>query len=801
MRKRPMLLLACVAALAILFSVYRKWYLPVLAFLLLIYGAERLFRGRDYARLLARSVCIVFVFGITFFHMETELDRRAYERAHIRAGDEVLLQGKIYKKEFKNDSILYYLKDCYAVCVTDDEQSSSQKIPCNRVLLYLDADVNSIGEILLLQGKMNMFSQPVNEGQFDSRAYYETLKIDYCMYAPQIVKSAGRVQWLGEKLCQWKMRLHRVYLERMKEPYGGVLSAMILGEKADFDKDIRQLYQSSGISHITAISGMHLTLVGMSLYRFLCRRRAGYWFSFACSLSVLLLYVQLSGGAVSTYRALGMLGLTMLAQAVGRGYDMLNALGLTIMVLLWENPFWLGNTGFQFSVAAILGIAIVCSSITVEGADESGQTEQSNAGGRKFVNSILSGAGIWLTTLPIVAYYYYEIPTYAIIVNLLVLPFVKWMFGFGIAGGLIGIFFPHAASIVLLPAQWILQFYDRVAELFLKLPHAQVITGSPGISKIVCYYLVLLLLCGIWFYFRKGYKKRFAGIALLLFVLLTGKRRAFEVDILDVGQGDGIYICTQTGESLFVDGGSSSVNQVGSSRILPFFKYKGVAEIDYWFISHADTDHVSGLIEILESGYEIHYLVAAMAVQEDAAMKEVVSLAGQYGTEVIWLSSGDTLAFPADTITCLAPDAAIQEQGADSNDLSLVFLYENEDFRGLFTGDISSEAELDLLGQCEADKTGIDFYKVAHHGSKYSNSGQFLEYWSPRIAVISCSATNRYGHPSEEAIARIQQVNAGVYCTMNTGQVKLYIDKEGECAVWTMKNGDEVVPNNQKRDH
>jgi competence protein ComEC len=229
-------------------------------------------------------------------------------------------------------------------------------------------------------------------------------------------------------------------------------------------------------------------------------------------------------------------------------------------------------------------------------------------------------------------------------------------------------------------------------------------------------------------------------------------------------------------------------------------------------VSHADSDHISGLEEVIESGYRIDYLVVAKAAVELSDMDALVALARSYQIQILTIQENDTFKFDGDTLTCLYP--AADSQSADKNDLSLVLLYENENFSALFTGDISSEVEQKLLkseailtlgtgaskaglsevGLSEAESSeaglseigfseaGIDFYKAAHHGSRYSNSSEFLEALTPKIAAISCSSTNNYGHPSVEAVSHMESVGAEVYYTMKSGQIKVTLE-EGEVHV------------------
>lgn len=246
-----------------------------------------------------------------------------------------------------------------------------------------------------------------------------------------------------------------------------------------------------------------------------------------------------------------------------------------------------------------------------------------------------------------------------------------------------------------------------------------------------------------------------------------------------VGQGVGAILQTKEGYHLFVDGGSSNVGKVGTYRILPFLKYKGVKRIDCWVVSHTDEDHISGLREILSSGYPVEYLAVAEQMPRDENWEELEALAEDAGTKVVWLGRGDIWHFGNATFTALHPgetEDAFGGQSVDKNEESLVLFYQEDDFAGVFTGDIGAAQEEEILTWLQKTKTGadvqkIDFYKAAHHGSRYSNSTGFLEALAPEIALVSCSRTNRYGHPSKEAVGHMQQAGSQVYYTMESGRL------------------------------
>jgi competence protein ComEC len=260
-------------------------------------------------------------------------------------------------------------------------------------------------------------------------------------------------------------------------------------------------------------------------------------------------------------------------------------------------------------------------------------------------------------------------------------------------------------------------------------------------------------------------------------VFLLPARQTFEVDMLDVGQGDGIFFQSEEGVTCFVDGGSTTVSSVGTYRILPFLKYKGIRKIDYWFVSHTDEDHVSGLKEALEAGYQIKNLVFSETMKEDnEALEALCQLAEEQNCNLVFLSQGDKITTDTMTVTCYYPPKEAVFTGVNEN--CLVFLLTYQDFQMLFTGDIAAEQETWLLEQGIFTETtaDIDVLKVAHHGSKYSTGSEFLQQLSPRYGVISAGEGNSYGHPAADTLERLEEQNIITYCTMDTGRIRMTLE-------------------------
>ena len=858
MRKRPITLLACMFLTGILW----KWTGLILSLgiglLLYFYATPWKERGIRFAVLVAGMPVMLLLGALC---VEKQDAFRSVYLSVLEEGQSVRLAGKINRVEEKTNCFYYYLTDCSV-------EQSDHLMPCNDVLAYVSSDDYSVGQILILQGTISLFDEATNEGQFDSRAFYRSQKIDFGVW----VDSVERVEGKSDRFRVWLSRV-RVELGIPLSRYAdddGVLSAMLLGDKTSLDSEIRSLYQKSGIAHVLAISGLHISLLGMALYRLL-RHRCGLTYLWAgiVAASFLVAYTLMTGNAVSARRATGMLIVYLVADLLGRSYDMLSALSLIVILLLWENPFLVTNSGFQFSVAAVVGIGVGqgvlvprvgswkvvygrrkkqddvvrCDAAKCDVAKRDAakcdvakrdatkcdatkcDAEKCDAERIRMQNLVdwmkrrmdkcLPGMMISLSiqffTLPLVAYYYYEIPVYAILLNIPVLALIPYVLGLAVFGSLTGqIAFLQPLSFALCRVcGWVLHGYRWLCDASLLLPGARMITGKPSEVRVVVYYGLLgafyyVLWCGMkkkqrqmctkgaqaekqeWIRSWLGFGLGLVLVLLLTFLFVRGKPE-FELDILDVGQGDAIYLCASDGTNFMIDGGSTDVKKVGTYRILPFLKAKAIRKVDYWFVSHTDEDHISGLVEVMESGYAVGTLVLAEAQKEDEKAHRLAELAQKNGIRVCYMKAGDVLGTRKEDVVnernraetfrieCLYPTN--NNDSEDVNDRCLVLYYEDENFSAFFGGDISSEVEEQLVSAGKCRQT--DVLKASHHGSKYSNSDVLLHALHPRLTIASAGKKNRYGHPSPEAIARVGESGSAFYSTIDYGRIRVrFVDGE-----------------------
>ena len=676
--------------------------------------------------------------------------------------DIISFQGELYKKEIQSERIIYYLHDVIL-------QGEGQEINCPNLLLYPDSDDDSIGTIFVGKATIQPFENKRNEGNFDQESYYKSNGIFAQLVKPQIQRRLRPTWNLRQQLQVLKKNISHVYADSLPAEESGIMATIAMGDKESLEPEAKDLFRMAGLSHILVISGLHISLVGMALYRLLRKAKMGFVPAGAVSFGMVLLYAMMSGMGNSTLRAVMMYGVMLLGEVLGSAYDSLTALAFAALVMVWGNPMLLQNAGFWLSFGAVLGVVTVGKQIAVRGQYHA-VAKPVLAGEKcnKFAEQVSAMMGVQLVLLPLMAMFYYEIPLYSIFLNLILLPFVGVLLGAGLLGGILGLFLPSLGKICLGICHFMIYGYECLADASLHLPGARQIIGCPKLWQVIIFYFILYLAC-----YGLDKWKRLAGIAFAVVMLCVSPRSGFEMDVLDVGQGDAIYWQSEEGVTFFVDGGSSNVKQVGKYRILPFLKYRGIRKIDYWFVSHTDEDHISGLLECIRQDYPIGKLVFSSYVVKDDNYRILVEEAKRRGISIFYMKEGMNCHTDSMKVTCVAPDqrdSITPDVCGNPNAMSMVLLVETGEFRALLTGDLTAEQERKL----PLDEIGVvDVYKASHHGSNGSSSREMLQVIRPRLTVISCALHNRYGHPGAEALDRIGNTGSRILYTMESGQVAI----------------------------
>ncbi len=648
-----------------------------------------------------------------------------------------------------------------------------------------------IGNHVRVRGECSVFEAPRNPGEFDYQMYYRSLKLNYRMFAfsCEIMEGEHADLWdrYRESLYELSVWASKRLGKLMEPEDAGIFRAALLGDRSGLSEDIRDMYQKNGIAHLLAVSGLHLSLVSLAVYGLFRRLGAGYGAAGLAGGAVLLSYALLTGASPSVVRALIMALCGFLAAYLGRTYDLMSALGLSALWLLWDSPYLLYQAGVQLSFGAIAGIGGLAPCLAGRGRNEKGA-------GQGFLLSV----SMQLMSLPLILFHFFQYPVYGIFLNLLVVPFMGIVLASGAAGIALEGLSLTAGRFAAGSGCAVLGWYEWCCRLFERLPGSSMILGRPKLWQIGIYYGVLFAVA--WTESRKAddgdeRSGTFLPFALLLLFtfLLPVPVRGLKVTFLDVGQGDGI--CLQTRQAVvLVDGGSSDQKQLGEYRLEPFLKSSGIRSVDYWVVSHGDQDHVSGLVWMLENSEDIviKNLILPAAGYKNDAYERLVSLAESRGAAVSWMEREDSILLGRLKLVCIYPEETVSRplpEGADRNEHSLVLRTDFGGFHMLLTGDMSGDGELRLLQLLEdgGEKDlllDIQVLKVAHHGSKFSSTEQWLDVIRPDWAVVSYGKDNRYGHPHEETVERLGGRNIRLLETARCGAVILNTD--GETLRWRL---------------
>ena len=695
-----------------------------------------------------------------------------------------------------------------------DGQEEWKEYELDRLLVYLPPEEIGKEELLpgmklLCMGELEIFEPARNAGEFDYRLYYRSRHICCRMSAKKAEITDRSADPLKAAAYSFRERAREALKQFCTEKDAGLLSAVLLGDKTQMDEEINDLYQKNGIAHLLAVSGLHVSLIGMGLYRLLRRLGLGFGWAGVWSGGLLFLYGTMTGFGPSVFRACLMLACSFAASYLGRTYDLLSAMSLAAICLSLENPFVIFTGAFQLSFGAVFAIGWA-------GKELSDGLECK----KEWENALSVSLAIQLVTGPIVLYHFFEYPLYGIFLNFLVIPLMTYVVGAGIAGllmGMAGISLLAAAAgagtlsgaaaavghLLELGAEgsmgtchYIFAWYEMLCRLTKRLPGSSLILGRPESWKLAAYYGILAVL--LLFLGSRGRKRAETGertkagemmekdreaaakdrfmdrikiwgcLSSLIVFLLYRSVSGLRIDFIDVGQGDGILLETKK-QVVLVDGGSTQLKKLGEQRLEPLLKSRGIRKIDMAFVSHGDQDHISGLMWLLEedTGIEIGRLFLPLPGKGEEIYEKLESAAARKGVKTDYICTGDLIQSGKLSLSCLYPYS--DTLSSDRNGHSEVLLAEYGDFSMLLMGDLGTEGEAEIAEVWD-EKKQVQILKAGHHGSSTSSSELFLDTVRPQIAVLSYGKDNSYGHPHPEVIERLEERGIASWATEEQGQ-------------------------------
>lgn len=543
-------------------------------------------------------ICTICMFLLVWFHathMQEQWQKNyPYEALLTKNNDKInaCIKGIYYRAESTDSSNRLYLKKVSV-------HISGQKVyNFSNMIVYSDQTSSLIpGNTIQCFGTLKNFATASNPGEFDQKQYYRELNFYYQLYADQIEVVSGHSNILFTKLDEIRHQLSTSIESGLPDKQAGIMQAVLLGQKTELPSDIKQLYQQNGIGHLLAISGLHVTIFCFGIFRLLLICRLPRRISILATISFLISYGLMTGFSISTSRAVIMMLLLFAADLLHRSYDLLSSLAISACIITLQNPYAIYSCSFLLSYFAVLGIAAILPALQMIIVGDSEKRRAKLRKKRRWIRekqqgtlldkcqcklslllektaqSLLASAAIQLTTLPIVLFFFYEIPVYGIFLNLLVLPLVSYLVLIGGVACILGLWLPFVSHFLFGTTYCILSFYEYLCRLFQRLPIHSLILGQPQISRIVIYYIILALSL-LWINKRTIIKlyPLLIWTAAVILLLFSIPRKYFKAVFLDVGQGDGILLQHTDGTTFLIDGGSTSKNNIGEYCLIPYLK-------------------------------------------------------------------------------------------------------------------------------------------------------------------------------------------------------------------------------------
>lgn len=663
------------------------------------------------------------------------------------------------------------------------------------------------GERISLTGRLKAPLGPRIPGGFDEAEYLGRQGVYVTVSASGVERHGpGSLGWLRRSAVAARLRLEGVLKEALPGDQAALAAGLLFGSRADLPEEIRLAFRTTGVFHLLAVSGGNVAMI--LIFPTWLLRRMGLqrrWVA-AAMIPLVIFFVFLTGAGPSVARAGLMATLVLLGDLLRRERDVVNTMGAAAFILLLIRPALLFDLGFQLSVSATLGILLFSRPVKQWLRPRLERWLGSRIG-HPVADGLSATMAAQLLVEPISLHNFGAFSAIAPVANLVVLVFVERVVQLGMLASLLGLASLPVAVILLWPVRIGLWALVAVVKLIAAIPFAYLEVGRLPLAWVLLWYgLVAVAVVPRWrraladragavaqWWRGGGRQARIAviGVAAMVSTIgftwrlaLAAPPDLLEVHFLDVGQGDSILVQAPGGESMLIDAGpylpgdlarGLSPYDSGAEVILPFLADRGVARLDYLVLTHADQDHAGGGLSII-AGLPVGSVLLGQDEATEVRYNAALSLAREEGLPLRRPRSGERFRLGTSVLVEVLNPPATSWQGTRSDDnancLALRLTYRQVSI--LFACDIEAEVEEGLVSGGSGLRA--DLLKVAHHGSRFSSTERFLDAVRPRWAVISAGNGNRFGHPHNESLARLERVGARILRTDRQGTISARTD-------------------------
>lgn len=648
------------------------------------------------------------------------------------------------------------------------------------------------GDVFTARIRMNLPVEAANKGGFNYELYLKTQGIFFSGYV-----DGDSLQVTGRKDFGLLDRIQAVryqcgdQIDRILTPNtAAILKGILLGDTSDVSDELRENFSRSGLSHIMAVSGMHvstLLVLIFAVFRFfrMKKRIAGIFAAL-----FIVLFVCFTGASPSAVRAGIMAIMAIAAELIYRRAEPFRSLAVAAFLILIFQPFAAFDISFLLSFGAVLGILLFSGRIEHAvgkrfGWEGTQQKTHRQKLAEKLVSVLAMTLSAQLITIPILLYYFQEFTVWCFITNLIILPLLPFIMCSGILLCVFGFLFEPIAVLAGGLCYVFLAAVYGVVSFFGTLGFGSVVHG-----QVSAFFIFLYLLFLAFFYFVLDGRRRVAAwvpagslAALLVVAAVHGTFTAdlAQVMFINVGQGDSSCISLPNGIDVLIDAGGTHSYQdyydVGKNTVRPYLLQHGVDDIEFMIATHAHEDHISGLLSILRE-MTVDHLIVPIGFGETQSGKKLLEEAKNASVPVYEFAAGDRIEFAPDAeLAALMPTqdwaAGLSEDEENNRSLILRFTYGEHSF--LYMGDLEAGGEEYLLAS-EGENLSADVLKVGHHGSSTSTTQPFLDAVEPAYAYIPVGE-NTYGHPAPEVLKRLEDGGTVVFRADQNKDVVFTVDR------------------------
>ena len=551
----------------------------------------------------------------------------------------------------------------------------------------------------------------------------------------------------------------------MPKRTANLLLGILIGERDNIQEDIIESFRTANLSHILAVSGAHTSYIILGITYLISKSKTPKRIGYIITIINLLIFIIITGASYSVVRACIMAIVVIGAKICYRKENFFTSICISLIIILIQNPFAINDIGLKLSFMGTAGIVIFNKSITNFFIKLKIK--------QKIAEALSVTFSAQLMIMPITILNFNTISLTFFISNILASPLLGIIIIFGFISIFISSILNPISKVLFLILHIFLELLILVSKVTEKIPGSSILVKTPNILFAIVYY-ILILFFNYFFVIKQNPTRRFhkkiikiitikkikngfkvIAVVFLIMLLLTRIVRiinpTLKIYFIDVGQGDSTLIVTPKNKKILIDGGEGKTNV-----LFQYLLDRRINKIDYIIISHFDSDHCNGLIEIIEK-MRVENIVMSKQSKESEEYKKILEIIKQKNIKVSSVKAEDKIIIEKNLYTkILNPAEKFEFQDLNNNAIVAKLVYKN--FSMLFTGDIEKAEE--NLAKKYKNELKSTILKVAHHGSKTSTSEEFLKYVEPQIALIGVGENNKFGHPNQITIEKLKNIRS-----------------------------------------